>query len=194
MSTSYLLGVDIGTSGSKGVIICTDGQVKAVESIEHGISILKPGWAEHDAEEIWWGDFCRLLPRLTAKANINPSELAGIGISGLCPDLLLLDINGICLRPAILYGIDARAGAQIEQINKMFGEEHIFDLIGHSLSSQSILPKLLWLKQNEPENLKKTYKILTASSYIVYKLTGSFVVDYLTASSGGLSISKPGSG
>jgi len=186
MSTLYLLGVDIGTSGSKGVIIGTDGQVKAVESIEHGISIPKPGWAEHDAEEIWWGDFCRLLPRLTAKANIDPSELAGIGISGLCPDLLLLDRDGLCIRPAILYGIDARAADQIKQINKKFGEEYIFNLIGHSLSSQSILPKLLWLEQNEPENLKKTYKILTASSYIVYKLTGGFVVDYLTASSGGL--------
>ena len=186
MSTSYLLGIDIGTSGSKGVIISTDGEIKAAELIEHGISIPKPGWAEHDAEEIWWGDFCRLLPRLTAKAKISPREIAGIGISGLCPDLLLLDINGVCLRPAILYGIDARAGAQIKQINKTFGEEEIFKLIGNSLSSQSILPKLLWLKENEPENLKQTHKILTASSYVVYKLTGGFVVDYLTASSGGL--------
>lgn len=186
MSISYLLGIDIGTSSSKGVIIGTDGKSKATELVEHGISIPKPGWAEHDADEVWWRDFCKLLTRLTAKANINPNELSGIGISGLCPDLLLLDKNGMCLRPAILYGIDARAGTQIKQMNRVFGEERISNLLGHSLSSQSILPKLLWIKENEPENLRKTHQILTASSYIVYKLTGSFVVDYLTASAGGL--------
>lgn len=186
MGTPCLLGVDIGTSGSKGVIFSADGEIKAAELIEHGISMPKPGWAEHDAEEIWWGDFCRLLPRLTAKAKVSPSELAGIGISGLCPALLLVDKNGNCIRPAILYGIDTRAGLQIKQINSLFSKEHIFNLLGHSLSSQSILPKLLWLKENEPENLNMAYKILTTSSYIVYKLTGNFVVDYLTASSGGL--------
>ena len=186
MGTPCLLGVDIGTSGSKGVIFSADGEIKAAELIEHGISMPKPGWAEHDAEEIWWGDFCRLLPRLTAKAKVSPSELAGIGISGLCPALLWVDKNGNCIRPAILYGIDTRASLQIKQINSLFSKEHIFNLLGHSLSSQSILPKLLWLKENEPENLNMAYKILTTSSYIVYKLTGNFVVDYLTASSGGL--------
>jgi xylulokinase len=186
MNTQYLLGVDIGTSSSKGVIIATDGGIKAVDLIEHGISIPKAGWAEHDAEEVWWGDFCKLLQRLTAKANIDPQEITGIGVSGLCPDLLLVDKNGNCIRPAILYGIDARANKQIDQINSLFGAKYIYDLIGHALSSQSILPKMLWLKENEGENFKKAHKVLTASSYIVYKLTNSFVVDYLTASTAGL--------
>ncbi|MDI3547810.1 MAG: xylulokinase [Halanaerobiales bacterium] len=186
MENIFIMGVDIGTSGSKGVIISSDGKVKAEDYIEHDLSMPQPGWAEHDAERVWWGDFKVLLKHLAEKSNLKPRQITAIGISALCPDLLLVDKDDVCLRPAILYGIDTRAKEQVKEMNSIFGEDYLFRLTGNSLSAQSLLPKLMWLRDNEPENLKKAEKMLTASSFIVFKLTGSYCMDYLSASVGGL--------
>lgn len=186
MKNNYLLGIDIGTFGSKGVIVTPEGKVEAEHSVEHGLSLPQPGWAEHDAIKIWWQDFKTLIKHLTQKAHILPAEIAAVGVSALGPDLQLVDKEGNCLRSAILYGIDNRAQKQIEKINKILGEKYIFNLTGNSLSAQSLLPKILWVQENQPEIFKKTYKLLTASSFIAYKLTDKFCMDYLSASAAGL--------
>jgi len=186
MEKEYLLGVDIGTSGSKGVIISSDGKIKADSYVEHELSIPQPGWAEHDADKVWWNDFKLLLESLTRQSKIEASQILAVGVSALCPDLLLIDKKGSPLRPAILYGIDSRAYKEIEYINQLFGKEYIFNTTGNTLSAQSLLPKLLWVKENEPDILQRSWKFLTASSYILYKLTGNIFMDYLSASVGGL--------
>lgn len=185
-NTNLLLGIDIGTYSSKGVITNKDGEIIAEDLVEHGLSLPSPAWAEHDAEKIWWHDFKILVKKLKERANISPRQISAVGVSALGPDLVPLDKEGHCLRPAILYGIDARAQKQIEKVVKSFGEEYILNLTGNSLSSQSIIPKMLWLRENEPEIFRKTDKILTATSFIVYKLTDNFYVDYLNASVAGL--------
>ena len=123
MPDALLLGIDIGTYSSKGVLCRANGEVLAEQQVEHGLSLPRPGWAEHDADAIWWADcqaLCRALPRAAGR---SADDIAAIAVSGLGPDLLPLDQHGRPLRAAILYGIDTRSTAEIEELNATFGAE-----------------------------------------------------------------------
>jgi xylulokinase len=177
-----LLGIDIGTYSSKGVLCTPAGKIVAAHQLEHGLLLPKPGWAEQDADGIWWADcaaLCRLLPE---KAGRAAEDIAAVAVSGLGPDLLPLDAKGKPLRPGILYGIDTRAHTEIEQLNSQFGAENLYELGGMALTSQAIGPKLLWLRNHEPEVFKQTRYVTTCSSYLVYRLTGEYVLDTHSAS------------
>jgi len=180
MKKGYLVGIDIGTQGSKGALLTLDGKVVATSYIEHGVSTPRPGWAEHDAERIWWGDLKKICRDLIHKADIDPKRIAAMGCSGLAPDVLPVNSQGKPLRTAILYG-DARSIKETQWLNKKVGKKKIFEISGRSLYTQAAGPKILWLKNNEPEVFSKTFKILTATSYLVYKLTGNYVIDYCNA-------------
>jgi len=174
-----LMGIDIGTSGSKGVIVTLDGEVVAEHTTVHGFDIPHPGWAEQDADAIWWRDFC-LISRALME-SVGPGQLAGVGCSAIAPTMLPLDANYRPLRPSILYGIDVRAAAEIDEMSREMGVERIFERTGQYLSSQSVGPKVLWYKRHEPERYGQTRKIVTAATYLVYRLTGRFVVDNYVA-------------
>jgi xylulokinase len=178
MADKYLLGVDVGTSGSKGVITDLSGRVLAHHSVEHTTSSPQPGWYEHDADQIWWGDTVRVIRALLDQAGIQPADIAGVGLSALCPDMLPVDADGRPLRPAILYGIDTRTDAEIDWINRQLGTDFIFRKSGNTLSAQSVTPKALWFKRHEPELYARTHKIHGASSYLLYKMTGEHAVDF----------------
>ena len=104
-----LLGVDIGTSSTKGVLVRPDGTVVARAQVDHDVSSPQPGWFEHDAEAVWWQDFLQVAGELTAAAE---GPVLGIAVSGIGPCLLPAGDEGP-LRPAILYGIDTRADSEI---------------------------------------------------------------------------------
>jgi xylulokinase len=176
-----LMGIDIGTSGSKGVLVTLDGTIIAEHTTAHGLDIPHPGWAEHDADAVWWHDFCLIARALLAKAHLQTGQLAGVGCSAIAPTMLPLDAQGRPLRPAILYGIDTRASAEIEELTGMFGEQRIFERTGQFLTSQSVGPKVLWFQRNEPDLYQRTRKVVTAASYLVYRLTGRYVVDNYVA-------------
>jgi xylulokinase len=176
-----LMGIDIGTSASKGVIVALDGTVIAEHSTPHGFDIPHPGWAEHDADTVWWHDFCVISRALLDKAPIRPEQIAAVGCSAIAPTMLPLDEHYRPLRPAILYGIDTRAAAEIQELTQTLGEQRIYDRTGQFLTSQSVGPKVLWYRRNEPELYRRTRKIVTASTYLVYRLTGRFVVDNYVA-------------
>jgi xylulokinase len=180
-SDRVLMGIDIGTSASKGVIVTLDGTVIAEHTTPHGFDIPHPGWAEHDADAVWWHDFCLIARALLDKAPVHPNQIAGVGCSAIAPTMLPLDEHYRPLRPAILYGIDTRASAEIEELTQTLGEQRIYDRTGQFLTSQSVGPKVLWFKRNEPELYRRTRKIVTASTYLVYRLTGRFVVDNYVA-------------
>ena len=108
--TGYLLGVDIGTYESKGVLTTISGEVVAVQVRPHELAIPRPGWAEHDAEQIWWADFCAITRGLLAEARVAPAEIRAVGCSAIGPCMLPVDPEGKPLRPAVLYGIDTRRG------------------------------------------------------------------------------------
>ncbi len=181
MAGELLLGVDVGTYSAKGVLCTAGGEVLASESIEHGLNLPRPGWAEHDADGIWWREFVALCRRLLG-GRFRGEDVGAVAVSAIGACLLPVDREGRPLRPGILYGIDTRATAEIDWLNQEFGEGPLFDLGGMALTSQAIGPKILWLRRHEPEVYARTAKVLTASSYLVYRLTGEYVMDRHTAS------------
>jgi xylulokinase len=141
----------------------------------------QPGWAEHDPEQDWWGDFCFLSNKLIAESRIDPKAIRSVGTSAIGPCMLPVNRDGDPLMNGVLYGVDTRAQKEIEELNTMAGADRILDRCGNALTSQSVGPKILWLKNNHPDLYAKADKILTATSFIVNRLTGRAVVDHYTA-------------
>jgi xylulokinase len=177
--SSLLLGVDIGTASSKGVLVRDDGTVVATATRAHEVSMPHPGWVEHDAQQVWWADFVAISQELTAAAR---EPVAAVGVSGIGPCLLPVGGEDQPLRPAILYGVDTRAQVQIEELNRALGEETILRRCGSVLTSQAVGPKLAWLRANEPDTWAATHRFLMASSFLVRRLTGSYILDHHSAS------------
>lgn len=178
--SDLLLGIDIGTYSSKGVLCRSNGTIVAEALAEHEMSIPKPGYAEHDADDIWWGDFARIARELSKK--VSPGDkISGVGVSAIGACVLPVDKEGKPLRPGILYGVDTRAIKQICELETMYSREALMEFCGNRLTTQAIGPKILWIKQNEPEVYAKTAKFITSTSYIIHKLTGRYVIDAHTA-------------
>ncbi|WP_432825319.1 FGGY-family carbohydrate kinase [Dactylosporangium sp. CA-092794] len=174
---SLFLGVDIGTSSSKGVLVDGDGRVLRSATREHAVSRPYPGHVEMDGE-IWWAEFVSLAEELTAGRRI-----VAVGVSGMGPCVLLTDAAGTPLRPAILYGVDTRATAQIETLTRRLGgAEAILARCGSVLSSQAVGPKLAWLAEHEPETFGAARRLFMPASWLAYKLTGAYALDFHSAS------------
>lgn len=180
MPGSLLLGIDIGTSSSKGVLCTPEGEILASAVVEHETSFPAPGRAEHDAEAIWWGEFVTICRKLLS-GPFTGEDVGAVGVSAIGPCMVPLDAAGTPLRPAVLYGIDTRATQEIAWLEDECGEEDLFALGGMALTSQAIGPKILWLRNHEPEIFARTAMIHSASDYIVYRLTGEHVLDLHTA-------------
>ena len=179
--SKYFMGIDIGTFESKGTLVDENARIIAYHACPHEMEVPQPGYAEHDAEKTWWGDFCTISKALIEKSGVDPKEIAGVGTSTIGPCCLPVDENVNPLRKAILYGIDCRAVDEIDYLNNLYGEEAIFDRCGTSLSSQSAAAKILWIRNKEPEIYAKTHKFITGSTYLVAKLTGNYTIDHYTA-------------
>ena len=178
---NYYMGIDIGTFESKGMLIDQNGSCIVTHSQTHEMESPMPGFAEHDAESTWWGDFCAISKALIEKANVCPTDIKGVGCSAIGPCCLPVDKNCKPLRKAILYGVDVRAKKQIEYLYEKLGEDYVLQKYGNPITSQSVGPKILWIKENEPEIYKAAYKFITASTYLVAKLTGRYSIDNYTA-------------
>lgn len=177
----YFLGVDIGTFESRGMLIGEDFRPAADVSVPHTMENPQPGWFEHDAEGVWWGDFCKITKKLLEESGIAPEQVACVGASALGTDCLPVDENCRPLRPAILYGIDARAEREAAWLTQHYGEQRVQELFGHPICSGDTATKILWLKNNEPEVYGRTYKFLTGSSFLTARLTGEYVIDQFLA-------------
>jgi xylulokinase len=174
-----LLGIDIGTSATKAVLARPDGSVIAQAERPHRLSLPRPGWVEHDAETTWWSDVVDVCAEL---APVAAGGLQGICVSGIGPCVLLCDDRTNPLRPALLYGIDTRAEAEVRELEERLGRADILDRGGSVLSSQAAGPKLLWLSRNEPEVWQRAARWYMASSFVVARLTGAYVLDHHSAS------------
>lgn len=181
-----LMGVDIGTTSSKGVLISEGGKTIASFEMEHRVERPAPGFAEMDAQSVWYGDFCMIARELLSRAGAAPHSVEAVGVSGMYPVLVPVDTQGRALHKGILYGIDSRAVQEIEELRCLLGEEYSIELTGNGITTQSIAPKIMWLKKNEPKIFCKTACFLFATSYLVAQLTGKFVLDHGSASLGGL--------
>lgn len=178
---SYLIGVDIGTYSAKGVLVHADGSVLASHTVEYELRIPQPGWAEHDAELDWWRPFTEITRSLLDEADVDAEAVAAVGCSAIGPTMLPVDERGRPLRPAILYGIDTRSWREVAELNERLGTERIFESTGKPLTTQSNGPKILWFRRNQPELFARTAKILTATGYLTYRLTGEYTLDIYSA-------------
>ena len=175
-----LLGIDVGTYSSKGVLCRLDGTILAEARADHEMDIPRPGYAEHDADGVWWADFVQIASALTGKVP-QGDQIVSTGVSAIGACVLPVDRRGKPLRPGILYGVDTRATSQIEQLENKYSREALVAFGGSRLTSQAAGPKILWIKENEPDIYHQTYKFLTSTSYIVFKLTGNYTIDAHTA-------------
>ena len=177
----YFLGIDIGTYESKGILTDKNGNVVASATNPHKMLVPEPGWAEHRPEEDWWNDFVKITKKILKASKINPGDISCIATSAIGPCMLPVSYEGDPLMNAVLYGVDTRAEKEIKELNREVGKEKILQNCGNALTSQSVGPKILWLKKNCPEIYKKAGKILSSTSYLVQKLTGESVIDHYTA-------------
>ncbi|MEM8788689.1 MAG: FGGY-family carbohydrate kinase [Pseudomonadota bacterium] len=178
---SYTLGIDIGTFESKGVLVDGAGAVVAMATRPHEMIVPQPGWAEHRAEEDWWGDFTAICRDLLAQSGVPADQIAAVACSAIGPCMLPVDAAGRPLMNAVLYGVDTRAAVEIEELNAQIGADAILERCGNALTSQSVGPKILWLQRHRPQVWAKTAHILTSTSYLVQKLTEEVVIDHYTA-------------
>lgn len=178
---SHYLGIDIGTFESKGVLVDGGGRIVAAASRPHRLIVPQPGWAEHRPREDWWDDFCFIANKLIADSGVAPSAVKAVAASAIGPCMLPVDRDGEPLMNAVLYGVDTRAHREIEDLTAEIGEDVLLERCGNALTSQSVGPKILWLKRNRPELFARTAKVLTSTSYLVQKLTGACVIDHYSA-------------
>ncbi len=177
------LGIDIGTYELKGVLVDADGRVLASAARPHELIVPRAGWAEHRAEEDWWGDFVWLCRKLLADSGLDASEVKAVGASAIGPCMLPVDADGAPLMNAVLYGVDTRAAHEIDELTASIGADRILSHSGNALTSQAVGPKILWLKRKRPDIYAKARMFLNSTSFLVHRLTGRFVTDHYSASS-----------
>jgi xylulokinase len=172
------LGVDVGTSSTKGVLVDRDGTVLRSATREHTVDRPHPGWVETDGA-VWWQEFASISRELLAAGDV---ELTAVGVSGMGPCVLLTDGAGTPLRPAILYGVDTRATAQIHALTAEFGEREILERCGSALTTQAVGPKLRWVADHEPDVFARAELLFMPASWLGYQLTGRYGLDFHSAS------------
>ncbi|MFZ7092699.1 FGGY-family carbohydrate kinase [Primorskyibacter sp. 2E233] len=178
---NYTIGIDIGTYSSKGVIVDAGGAIIATATTPHDMIVPRPGWAEHRPDEDWWGDLVKLTGQLLATSGLDPADIRCVATSAIGPCMLPVDADGRPLMNGVLYGVDTRASDEIRWLDGQIGPDRIFQQCGNALTSQSVGPKILWLKRHRPEIFAQTARILTATSYLTFKLTGEYAIDHYTA-------------
>lgn len=172
------VGIDLGTSGVKLLLLDQEGRILGARTEEYPLSFPKPGWSEQDPNA-WLAQTKAGLARLLSEHG-NP-EVDALGIGGQMHGLVILDEHDEVIRPAILWN-DGRTVKETEYLNETIGKEKLSSYTGNIAFAGFTAPKILWIKNNEPENFKRIKKIMLPKDYLVYKLTGAFVTDYSDAS------------
>jgi len=177
---AYLMGIDLGTSSLKTLIMDEDGHVKAVSAQDYQFSSPYNGYAEHDPKE-WWQACCVTVRQALSESGVEPGEIAGLSFSGQMHGAVLLDKDKQIIRPAILH-CDARSSRQVEYIKETLGLEKIRDLMMNPVYAGFLLPSLLWVRDNEPENYEKVRYAFLPKDYIKFRMTGEISSDFSDAS------------
>jgi xylulokinase len=178
---AHLLGIDIGTSGTKTLICDHRGKVLATAMAEHPIHSPKPGWSEQVPED-WWSATRIATTAVIKKAKIKSADITAIGLSGQMHGSVFLDKSGKVIRPALLWN-DQRTVLECAEIEKKAGgRNELISMVANPALTGFTAPKILWLRRNEPKNYEKTAQILLPKDYIRYRLTGEFATEVSDAS------------
>src|SRR6266498_1782167 len=175
MTSQYFLGIDTSTTSSKALLINESGAVIAVASSPHTLQTPRPLWSEQDPRE-WWHAVSVSIQSVLEKAGIGGEGIAAIGLTGQMHGLVLLDGDGNVLRPAILWN-DQRTQSQCDEIHQIIGREKFIQITGNVALTGFTAPKILWVKENEPDIYAKARYVLLPKDYIRYKLTGEYAMD-----------------
>lgn len=178
---SVYLGIDIGTSGTKTLAIQEDGTILASATIEYPLSSPHPGWSEQDPAD-WWNASAESVRQVISKAKISPTDVKGIGLSGQMHGSVFLNKSGEVIRPALLWNDQrtARECAEIE--SRAGGREALIGMVANPALTGFTAPKILWLRNHEPQHYEQLNQILLPKDYIRYKLTGEFATEVSDAS------------
>jgi xylulokinase len=171
----HFIGLDVGTSGAKGLLIDLQGRVVGSATEEYPMAIPKPLWAEQNPDD-WWRASVVVLRRLVADANIDRDDIKGIGLTGQMHGLVLLDSNGSVLRPCIMWN-DQRTATQCADITQKIGADRVIELTGNQILPGFTAPKIVWVRENEPNVYEKIAHILLPKDYLRYRLSGDFMTE-----------------
>ena len=172
------IGVDLGTSAVKLLLMQADGTIENVVSKEYPLYFPHPGWSEQKPED-WWEAVREGIKELTAACD--KSQVAGISFGGQMHGLVILDDKDDVIRPAILWN-DGRTGKETNYLNEVIGKDKLSQYTANIAFAGFTAPKVLWVKENEPENFSRIKKIMLPKDYIAYKLSGTFCTDVSDAS------------
>ena len=172
---TYLMGLDISTTGAKALIVDATGAVVAAANAPQPISQPKPLWSEQNPSD-WWDGMSASIRRALAQAGLRGEDISAIGLTGQMHGLVLLDAAGEVLRPAILWN-DQRTGAQCVAMTARIGAERLLELTGNPAVTGFTAPKILWVRQEEPQVYARAKQILLPKDYIRYKLTDTYATD-----------------
>lgn len=176
----YIVGIDIGTSGTKTVLFDENCQVMASATAEYPLSQPQNGWAEQNPED-WYAAVTKTIRSVLAKAAVNPADIAGLGLSGQMHGLVMLDDKDAVIRPAILW-CDQRTGRQCAEITEKIGAARLIEITANPALTGFTASKILWVRENEPQNYQKCAHILLPKDYIRFRLTGEYATDVSDAS------------
>lgn len=174
----YYIGVDLGTSAVKLLLMEGNGKICNIVSNEYPLSFPKPGWSEQKPED-WWDAVVDGIKKLVD--GFDASQVAGISFGGQMHGLVILDENDNVIRPAILWN-DGRTTKEVDYLNNEIGKDKLSEYTANIAFAGFTAPKILWVKANEPENFAKIAKIMLPKDYIAYKMTGVHSCDYSDAS------------
>ena len=172
------IGVDLGTSAVKLLLMDAEGQIKNIVSKEYPLYFPHPGWSEQNPED-WFAQTMEGIKELVA--DVDKSDVAGISFGGQMHGLVTLDENDSVIRPAILWN-DGRSQKETEYLNEVIGKDKLSEYTANIAFAGFTAPKILWMKANEPENFARVAKIMLPKDYLAYKLSGTFCTDVSDAS------------
>ena len=169
------IGIDSSTTSTKAIIIDEKGEILSVSSSEYGFETPFPLWSEQ-SPDLWWHAAKESIKESIKKASIEPSQIEGIGLTGQMHGLVILDANGEVIRPAILWN-DQRTQKQCDQIREVIGEPEFIQITGNDALPGFTAPKILWVKEEEPQSYARIKHILLPKDYLRYKMTSKFAID-----------------
>jgi xylulokinase len=178
---SHLLGIDIGTSGTKTLLVDRRGRIIASATVEYPAYAPRPAWSEQ-APEDWWRAACESVRRVLRAARVSGDHVAGVGLSGQMHGSVFLDKSGKVLRRAILWN-DQRTGVECQEITAAAGgRERLIQLVSNPALTGFTAPKILWVRKHEPRIYERTARILLPKDYVRHRLTGEFATEVSDAS------------
>ena len=181
----YVLGIDIGTSGTKTILVDDQGYVAASKTIEYPLETPKPGWTQQNPAD-WWNAAVGSVKAVLEKAQVPAEDILAIGLSGQMHGMVALDEHNQVVRPAILWN-DQRTGKQCEEITEAAGGlDGLLKLTNNRMLTGYTGGKILWMRENEPENYAKTRVVFNPKDYIRFMLTGEIATEVSDASGTGL--------